>query len=106
MAAYLVVPPAQTVASIRLSTLLLGLGLAVAFGAAGIAAIHWAKTLMPDRELVEERHPQRSDAETREQAAQVIERRRRGQPASAGAGSSRARWSPPWRWPRSASRSR
>lgn len=70
--AYWVVPPAETVASIRLSTLLLGLGLAVAFGAAGIAAIHWSKTLMNDREMVEERHPQRSDAETREQAAQVI----------------------------------
>ncbi|MCB2177057.1 MAG: Rieske 2Fe-2S domain-containing protein [Actinomycetales bacterium] len=72
VAAFFVVPPEQTVASIRLSTLLLGLGLAVAFGAAGIAAIHWSKTLMNDREMVEERHPQASSAAAREQAAQVI----------------------------------
>jgi ubiquinol-cytochrome c reductase iron-sulfur subunit len=72
LVAYFAVPPGETVGSIRTSTLLLGLGLTVAFGAAGIAAIHWSKTLMNDREMVEERHPQRSDAETREQAAQMV----------------------------------
>jgi ubiquinol-cytochrome c reductase iron-sulfur subunit len=26
----------------------------------GFGAVHWAKTLMPDEEVVEERHPMRS----------------------------------------------
>ena len=43
----------------------------------GVGAVHWAKTLMPDEEVVEERHLQRgSDAER--------ERGRRRHPASGG----------------------
>ena len=49
----------------RLSTLLLGVGLGVALFAIGAGAIHWAKTLMPDDEVVNERKPLRSSEEDR-----------------------------------------
>ena len=38
----------------------------------GIGAIHWAKKLMPDVEVVEDRHPMRSDDEDREDVARVF----------------------------------
>ena len=45
----------------------LSLGLTLAFGMLGIGlgAVHWAKTLMPDEEVVEERHPMRASDESR-----------------------------------------
>lgn len=43
-----------------LSNLLLGLGLAFSLLGIGLGAVHWAKTLMPDTEIVEMRHPMRS----------------------------------------------
>ena len=48
------------------SNLMIGLGLAIAVFFIGAAAVHWAKTLMPDDEVVEERHPIRSTDESRE----------------------------------------
>ena len=43
------------------------LGVTLAFGLLGIGlgAVHWAKTLMPDEEQVEERHPMRGSDESR-----------------------------------------
>jgi ubiquinol-cytochrome c reductase iron-sulfur subunit len=70
--AYALVPPGETVASIRLSTLLMGLGLAVTFLGLGIGAAHWTKALMNDHEKVEARHPQRSDEATREAAVAML----------------------------------
>jgi len=58
--AYFLVPPGQSVSSIRLSNLLLGLSLSLGMLGVGLGAVHWAKTLMSDHERVEERHPQRS----------------------------------------------
>ena len=52
--------------SIRRSNLFIGLGIALALLAIGIGAIHWSKTLMSDKEYVEERHPTRGSEETRE----------------------------------------
>ena len=43
-----------------LANLLLGLGLAFSLLGIGLGAVHWAKTLMPDTEVVEMRHPMRS----------------------------------------------
>ena len=63
--AYAVIRPGETVESIRTSTLVLGVGLAMAMGGIGLAAVHWAKTLMNDHEKVEYRHPQASNAEER-----------------------------------------
>lgn len=54
------------------SNLVTGLGLAIAVFFIGAAAVHWAKTLMPDEEWVEERHDIRSSDETREAAVGII----------------------------------
>ena len=70
--AYAVIRPGETVASIRTSNLVLGVGLAMAMGGIGLAAVHWAKTLMSDHEKVEYRHPQASNAEERAAALQVL----------------------------------
>ncbi|RNI24399.1 ubiquinol-cytochrome c reductase iron-sulfur subunit [Flexivirga caeni] len=43
----------------------LGVTLALSLLGIGLGAIHWAKTLMPDEEVVEERHPMRSSDEAR-----------------------------------------
>lgn len=45
-------------------------GLAIFF--IGVGAIHWAKKLMPDVEVVEDRHPMRSDDADREEVARVF----------------------------------
>ncbi|QTE28379.1 cytochrome bc1 complex Rieske iron-sulfur subunit [Pengzhenrongella sicca] len=63
--AYFAVPPGETIASMRLSNLLLGLGLFLGMFCIGIAAVHWAKTLMNAHEKAEDRHALRSSDETR-----------------------------------------
>nr|WP_276582027.1 Rieske 2Fe-2S domain-containing protein [Cellulomonas sp. RIT-PI-Y] len=68
LVAYAIVPPDGTVAGIRMSNLLLGLAMFVALAGIGLAAVHWAKSLMNDHEVAEERHPIRSDDATREVA--------------------------------------
>ncbi|MFC8800828.1 Rieske 2Fe-2S domain-containing protein [Promicromonospora sp. NPDC057138] len=70
--AYVMVPPDGTTAGVRLSTLLTGLGLAVSLLGIGVAGIHWAKTLMGDREMVQERHPLASSPETRADAVKDL----------------------------------
>jgi ubiquinol-cytochrome c reductase iron-sulfur subunit len=48
----------------NLYNVVLGTSFAVALLGIGVGAVHWAKTLMPDTEMVEMRHPQRaSDAD-------------------------------------------
>jgi len=54
------------------SNLFTGLGLAIAVFFIGAAAVHWAKTLMPDDEMVEERHATRSSDESRDRAVEII----------------------------------
>ena len=44
----------------NLSNIVLGVSLALGLLGIGVGAVHWAKTLMPDEEVVEERHPLRS----------------------------------------------
>lgn len=66
--AYFMVPDDVTVGSVRTSTLYLGLAIFLAMFCIGIGAIHWAKTLMSDVEIAEERHPQRSSEAIREGA--------------------------------------
>ena len=70
--AYFAVPPGDTPESMRLSNLLLGLGLAISLLGIGIAAVHWAKALMNDHEKSEDRHEQRSSDETRVAAVEVL----------------------------------
>jgi ubiquinol-cytochrome c reductase iron-sulfur subunit len=45
--------------------LLLGLGMAIALFCIGAGLIHWAKNLMPDEEVIAQRHELRSDDEDR-----------------------------------------
>ena len=58
----------DSVADVKRSNAVLGLGLGIALFAIGVGAIHWAKTLMPDDEIVNERHEMRSSDEDREAA--------------------------------------
>ncbi|MBW4094377.1 MAG: Rieske (2Fe-2S) protein [Acidobacteria bacterium] len=53
----------QTVATLRLQNLLLGLGTGFAMLGIGTGIVHWAKALMPDHEVSEERHEIRSEAD-------------------------------------------
>jgi ubiquinol-cytochrome c reductase iron-sulfur subunit len=57
---------------LRMSTLLIGLGLFLSLFGIGVGVVHLARTLMPDRERTEERHPQRGDDETRGQAVRIL----------------------------------
>ncbi|WP_295696096.1 Rieske 2Fe-2S domain-containing protein [Lapillicoccus sp.] len=50
----------------------LGVTMGISLFGIGAGAVHWAKTLMPDTEVVEERHPQASDAATRSAAVGII----------------------------------
>ncbi|HET7415218.1 MAG TPA: Rieske 2Fe-2S domain-containing protein [Arthrobacter sp.] len=45
------------IAALRLQNLMLGLGTAFAMLGIGVGIVHWAKTLMPDHEVVESRKP-------------------------------------------------
>ena len=50
----------------------LGIGIFLAMIGIGLGAIHWAKSLMRDHEMVEERHALRSSEESREGAVQNL----------------------------------
>lgn len=70
--AYALVPPGETVGSMRLSNLLLGLGLFLGLAGIGLAAVHWAKSLMNDHERSEDRHPTESSAQNRAKAVEAL----------------------------------
>ncbi|PZR53789.1 ubiquinol-cytochrome C reductase [Xylanimonas oleitrophica] len=71
LVAYFAFPPGGT-AETRLSTLLFGLGMAVSLLGIGIAAVHWAKSLMSAHEYVDDRHPIESSPEVREVAITAL----------------------------------
>jgi len=50
----------------------LGITLGLGLLGIGLGAVHWAKTLMPDEEVVEERHPLRATDESRERVVQEL----------------------------------
>ncbi|KGN41083.1 cytochrome bc1 complex Rieske iron-sulfur subunit [Knoellia aerolata] len=50
----------------------LGLTMALSLLGIGFGAVHWAKTLMPDTEEVEMRHPMRSSDEARKDFVQIL----------------------------------
>ncbi|HET6953620.1 MAG TPA: Rieske 2Fe-2S domain-containing protein [Acidimicrobiales bacterium] len=54
------------------SHIALGLTMALGMLGIGLGAVHWAKTLMPDEEMVEERHPLRASDESRDRVVQVM----------------------------------
>ena len=58
--------------SVRMNTLFLGLGITLGLFGIGVGAVHWAKTLMPDNEVTEERHLTRGSVEKRAAAIEII----------------------------------
>jgi ubiquinol-cytochrome c reductase iron-sulfur subunit len=62
----------EHLARTRLSTALIGIGLTLALFGIGAGAVHWAKTLMPDEERVEDRHLLRSSDEDRRDAVNIL----------------------------------
>jgi ubiquinol-cytochrome c reductase iron-sulfur subunit len=70
--AYALVPPGETVGTMRLSNLLLGLGLFLGLAGIGFAAVHWAKALMNDHERAEDRHPTASSEPVRVKAVEAL----------------------------------
>lgn len=56
----------------NLQHLVLGLSMAASLLGIGFGAVHWAKTLMPDEEIVEDRHPMRSADADREEFVRIM----------------------------------
>jgi ubiquinol-cytochrome c reductase iron-sulfur subunit len=56
----------------KTQNIVLGLSLGIAIFFIGIGAVHWAKTLMSDEEIVEERHLQASSPAQRAQSVAVV----------------------------------
>ncbi|QAY71318.1 ubiquinol-cytochrome c reductase iron-sulfur subunit [Xylanimonas protaetiae] len=73
LVAYFAVRPDGTTEGVRLSTVLLGVAMAVSLLGIGVAAIHWAKTLMSNHEYIDERHPTPSSPEVREVAVVALQ---------------------------------
>ncbi|HZI97563.1 MAG TPA: Rieske 2Fe-2S domain-containing protein [Actinomycetales bacterium] len=70
--AYFAFPLEGTFESIRLSNLTLGLGMGLSLFGLGVGAVHWAKTLMPDSDVVEERHDLHGSDTDREMAVDIL----------------------------------
>jgi ubiquinol-cytochrome c reductase iron-sulfur subunit len=51
----------ETISTLRLQNFMLGMGTAFAMLGIGVGIVHWAKTLMPDHEIAEERHAVRTE---------------------------------------------
>ena len=56
----------------NLSNVVLGASLGLSLLCLGLGAVHWARTLMPDTEVAEDRHPQRSSDGARRDAVETI----------------------------------
>ncbi|MBP2435965.1 ubiquinol-cytochrome c reductase iron-sulfur subunit [Microbacterium amylolyticum] len=75
VAAYMLFPiEDMQYTSIRNNNMFIGLGIALSLLSIGVGAIHWSKTLMSDKEHVEERHPTQGTPETRAGAIEVFEK--------------------------------
>jgi len=62
----------SSVATIRLQNALLGIGTAFAMLGIGTGIVHWAKALMPDHEVSEERHAIRTE-DDRQAAVRIVD---------------------------------
>jgi ubiquinol-cytochrome c reductase iron-sulfur subunit len=70
--AYFNFPLSEDLSSVRLNTVYLGVGMTLGLMGIGIGAVHWAKTLMPDNEVSEERHLVRGSDEKRAAAIEIL----------------------------------
>lgn len=73
VAAYLALPLNGELGRLQLSNILLGLGLGASLLLLGLGAVQWAKKLMPDVEMVQQRHPLESPPEDRQAAVAAFE---------------------------------
>ena len=62
----------QTIATLQLQNTFLGLGVGFAMLGIGTGIVHWARALMPDHEVSEERHEMRTE-EDRVAAVQIVD---------------------------------
>ena len=71
---YFLVPLADetTMAEVRVSNTILGVGLFLSLFGIGAGAVHWAKTLMPDHEQIEQRHILSGSPEEQAEAVQIL----------------------------------
>ncbi|MGH3322792.1 MAG: hypothetical protein ACRDN9_21955, partial [Streptosporangiaceae bacterium] len=69
---YFAVPKDAIIANMGASNVVIGAGLGLALLLIGIGAIQWAKKLMADHEIVEERHPIASPERDRSEAVDII----------------------------------
>lgn len=70
---FAVIPVGTTLMDVRLSTVVLGAGLGFGMLGIGLAAVHWSKTLMSNKEYVEQRKPIASSPEVRAEAVTMLE---------------------------------
>lgn len=70
--AYFAFPITEDLGTVRANTWWLGIGITLGLFGIGIGAVHWAKTLMPDNEVSEERHQTRGSEEVRARAVEII----------------------------------
>ncbi len=61
----------EGMSALRVQNTLLGVGSALAMLGIGLGVVHWAKTLMPDHEVIEDRKPLRTEAH-RQEAEQIV----------------------------------
>ncbi|MCS5719707.1 Rieske 2Fe-2S domain-containing protein [Herbiconiux sp. CPCC 205763] len=74
LAAYMAFPiENEDVGSVRLNTLFMGIGIALALFGIGLGAVHWAKALMYDKEGIDIRHPVQGSDETRARAVEIFD---------------------------------
>ena len=74
IAAYMLFPIEDgSLVSVRENNLFVGLGIALALLAIGIAAIHWSKAIMSDKEFIEPRHATRGRDATRAASLKAFE---------------------------------
>jgi ubiquinol-cytochrome c reductase iron-sulfur subunit len=73
LVAYVALPLDGDLNRLQLSNILLGLFLGLSLFLIGIGAIQWAKKLMPDVEMVQERHPLESPPEDQQAAVAAFE---------------------------------
>ena len=70
--AYFAFPLTSNLLTVRNNTMFLGLGITFGLLGIGIGAVHWAKTLMPDNEVAEDRHSIKSSEGKRAAAVEII----------------------------------
>jgi ubiquinol-cytochrome c reductase iron-sulfur subunit len=72
IAAYMAFPIVpEEPGSVRLNNLFIGIGLALALLALGIGIVHWGKSLMPNTEGIDQRHPVRGSDEARDRSVEI-----------------------------------